>query len=266
MLSDKKLDNISRIVRYNIIKQTYQKKSGHLGGALSCTDLLVNIFNNYLFNNKDNKFILSKGHCALAVYSTLYHAKKLSKNFFYSFATQGSLFGEHPSPKINNKYLNFSTGSLGHGIGFGSGMAYSKKHKNKKGTIFVLASDGEMNSGSVWESALLSSKLNLNNLIVIVDYNKFQATGRSDEILNIKPLNKKWQSFGWDVMECDGNNHKSVTSSLKKILRNKDKPKILISHTIKGKGINFMENDNNWHYRSPSREELDQSKIQLGIR
>ncbi len=266
MLNDKKLGIVSRIVRYNIIKQTFYKKSGHLGGALSCTDILVNIFNNHLFNNENNKFILSKGHCALAVYSVLYQAKKLSKKKFYSFAMQGSLFGEHPSPKINNKYLNFSTGSLGHGISFGSGMAYSKRLKNKKGNLFVLASDGEMNSGTVWESAMLSSKLNLNNLVVIVDYNKFQATGKSDEILNIKPLNKKWKSFGWDTIECDGNNHKSITSSLKKILKNKNQPKMLISHTIKGKGVSFMENDNNWHYRSPSREELEQSKIQLGIK
>ena len=266
MLSDKELENISRIVRYNIIKQTYYKKSGHLGGALSCTDLLVNIFNNLLFKNINDKFILSKGHCALAVYSTLYQAKKLSKKNFYSFALQGSLFGEHPSPKINNKYINFSTGSLGHGVSFGSGMAYSKKLKKKQGRIFVLASDGEMNSGNVWESAMLSSKLCLDNLVVVVDYNKFQATGKSDEILNIKPLNKKWQSFGWDVIECNGNNHKSITLSLKNILKNKNKPKILISHTIKGKGVSFMENDNNWHYRSPSKKELEQSKIQLGIK
>jgi len=266
VLNDKKLETISKIVRYNIIEQTYLKKSGHLGGALSCTDILVNIFNNHLFNNKDNKFILSKGHCALAVYSVLYQAKKLSKKNFYSFANQGSFFGEHPSPKIDNRYLYFSTGSLGHGVSFGSGIAYSKKINAKKGNIFILVSDGEMNSGTVWESALLSSKLKLNNLIVIVDYNKFQATGKSNEILNIKPLNKKWKSFGWDVVECNGNNHNSFSSSLKQILKNKDRPKIIISHTIKGKGVSFMENDNNWHYRSPSKIELEQSKIQLGIK
>ena len=157
---------------------------------MSCTDLLVNIFHNYIFSNKDNKFILSKGHCALALYSTLFNAKKLTKKNFLSFASEGSVFGEHPSPKINNKYINFSTGSLGHGVSFGSGIAYSKKIKKSKGNTFVLASDGEMNSGTVWESALLSSKLALDNLILIVDYNKFQATGKSDEILNIKPLNE----------------------------------------------------------------------------
>jgi transketolase len=266
VLSDKKLKDISKLVRYEIIKQTCHKKSGHLGGALSCTDILVNIFNNYLFSDGDNKFVLSKGHCALAVYSVLYEAKKLSKKKFESFSNQGSFYGEHPSPKINNKYLIFSTGSLGHGTSFGSGMAYSKKIKNNKGNIFVLVSDGEMNSGTVWEAALLSSKLNLNNLIVIVDYNKFQATGKSDEILNIKPLNKKWKSFGWDVIECNGNSHVSINSSFKSILKNKSKPKIIIAHTIKGKGVNFMENDNNWHYRSPSKNELKQAKIQLKIK
>ncbi len=266
MLNDKKLLSISKIVRYNIIEQTYLKKSGHLGGSLSCADILVNIFNNYLFNNKNNKFILSKGHCALSVYSVLYQAKKLSKKKYNTFSNEGSFFGEHPSPKITNKYLNFATGSLGHGISFGSGIAYSKKLTKKKGNVFVLVSDGEMNSGTVWESALLSSKLNLNNLVVIVDYNKFQATGKSDEILKIKPLNKKWKSFGWAVTECDGNNHKSISLKLKQILKIQNKPKILISHTIKGKGVSFMENDNNWHYRSPSKIELEQSKFQLDIK
>ncbi len=266
MLSDKKLTNISIDVRYNIIEQTCLKKSGHLGGALSCTDILVNVMNNYVFNSHKNMFILSKGHCALAVYSVLYQAKKLSKKNFNKFATQGSYFGEHPSPKIKNKYINFSTGSLGHGVSFGSGIAYSKRIKNKKGNTFVLVSDGEMNSGTIWESALLSSKLNLNNLIVIVDYNKFQATGKSDEILNIKPLGKKWHSFGWDVMECNGNDHKSLSTTLKKLIKKKGGPKILISHTIKGKGVSFMENDNNWHYRSPTIKELEMSKNELGIK
>ena len=266
MIKYGKLKSISNIVRYNIIEQTYLKKSGHLGGSLSCADILINIFNNYIFNNKNNKFILSKGHCALSLYSVLLQANKLKRKDYDSFANQGTLFGEHPSPKINNKYINFSTGSLGHGLSFGSGMAFSKALKKKPGLIFVLMSDGEMNSGTIWESAMLSSKLKLDNLVAIVDYNKFQATGRSNEILNIKPLNKKWKSFGWEVLECDGNNHSSISLNLKKLLKNKNKPKILICHTIKGKGVNFMENDNNWHYRSPTRDELAQSKIQLGIK
>ena len=116
-------------------------------------------------------------------------------------------------------------------------------------------SDGEMNSGSVWESALLSSKLNLKNLIAIIDYNKFQATGKSNDIMNIRPLSSKWKSFGWNVLECNGNDHLSLSKCLKLISKNKEKPNIIIAHTIKGKGVSFMENDNNWHYRSPSQEE-----------
>ena len=180
MFSLKKLNNISKIVRYNIIEQSYLKKSGHLGGSLSCTDLLVNLHNNFIFKNHNDKFIMSKGHCALALYSTLFQANKLGLNQFKSFSNQGSYFGEHPSPKIKNKYISFSTGSLGHGLSFGSGIAFSYKINKKKGNIFILVSDGEMNSGSVWESAMLSSKLKLDNLIVIVDYNKFQATGKSN--------------------------------------------------------------------------------------
>ena len=124
-----------------------------------------------------------------------------------------------------------------------------------------------MNCGSVWEAALLSSKLKLKNLIGIIDYNKYQATGKSDEILKIKPLSKKWKSFGWDTIECDGNNHNSILKKINILLKNNsDKPKLLIAHTIKGKGVNFMENDNNWHYRSPNLDEVKKSKIQLGIK
>lgn len=266
MFNNNKLNKISNSVRYNIIEQTYLKQSGHLGGSLSCTDILVNIFYNYIFKNNNHKFILSKGHCALALYSVLFVGKKLSKNLYNSFSSEGSFFGEHPSPKIKNKYLNFSTGSLGHGLSFASAIAFSKIKKKQAGKVFVLMSDGEMNSGTVWEAAMLSSKLNLSNLIVLVDYNKYQATGKSDEILNIKPLNKKWQSFGWAVSECDGNDQHSLNKNLKKLFKSKKKPKILISHTIKGKGVTFMESDNNWHYRSPSKIELEKAKSQLGVK
>ncbi len=265
MLDNKKLIYISKKVRFEIIKQTYLKQSGHLGGALSCTDIIVNILNNYIFNQINNKFVLSKGHCALALYSVLYNAKKLNTNDFLSFAKKGSVFGEHPSPQIKNKYICFSTGSLGHGLGFASGIAYSNFLKKKKDKVFVLMSDGEMNSGSVWESALLSSKLNLKNLIAIIDYNKFQATGKSNDIMNIKPLSAKWKSFGWNVLECNGNDHISLSKCLKLISKNKEKPSIIIAHTIKGKGVSFMENDNNWHYRAPTKEELKLSKKELKI-
>lgn len=266
MVEIKTLENISKNVRYKIIEQSYLKQSGHLGGSLSCVDILVNVFNNYILNNKENIFILSKGHCALTLYSVLYQSKKISKKQFNSFAKQGSFFGEHSSPKIKNKYITFSTGSLGHGLSFGSGVAFSKILKKNNGKVFVLMSDGEMNSGTIWEAALLSSKLNLNNLIGIVDYNKFQATGKSNEILNIKPLNKKWKYFGWDVHECKGNDQKSIKLNLKKMLKKNKRPKLLIAHTTKGKGVNFMENDNNWHYRSPTKYELNLSKIQLGMK
>ena len=266
------LNKLSKLVRFEIIKKTYEKKSGHLGGSLSCVDLLVNIFHGHILKNKNSKFVLSKGHCALALYATLLINKKLSKTLFNKFASQGSVVGEHPSPKIKNKFIEFSTGSLGHGLGFGSGLAYSKFLKKEKGNIFVLMSDGEINNseincGSVWESALLSSKLKLSNLIAIVDYNKFQATGKSNEILNIKPLANKWKSFGWETVECDGNNHDSIKNKLNFLIKkNSNKPKILIAHTIKGKGVSFMENDNNWHYRSPNINELNESKAQLGIK
>lgn len=261
------LNQLSKLVRFEIIKKTYERQSGHLGGALSCTDLLVNIFHNYIFKNKNSKFVLSKGHCALALYATLFINKKITKTLFNKFAVQGSVIGEHPSPKIKNKFIEFSTGSLGHGLSFGSGLAYSKFLKKENGNVFVLMSDGEINCGSVWESALLASKLKLRNLIAIVDYNKFQATGKSNEILNIKPLTNKWKSFGWETFECDGNNHDSIKNKLNLLIKkNSNKPKILIAHTIKGKGVSFMENDNNWHYRSPNINEVNESKSQLGIK
>ena len=131
MLKNNKLKKLSKLIRFEIINKTYQKQSGHLGGALSCVDLLVNIFNNFIFKKKNSKFILSKGHCALALYATLFINKKLGKAQFNNFANEGSVFGEHPSPKIKNKYIEFSTGSLGHGLSFGSGLAYSKIIKKR---------------------------------------------------------------------------------------------------------------------------------------
>ena len=261
----KKLKKLSKLARYKILEQVHLKKAGHLGGCLSCVDLIINVFKNYILKNQNDKFVLSKGHCALTLYTTLNIFNKITDTALKKFALEGSYFGEHPSPKIKNKYITFSTGSLGHGLGFGSGLAFSNKLKKNKDRIFVLMSDGELNCGTVWEAALLSSKLKLDNLIAIINYNKFQATGRSNEILNLKPLIDKWKSFGWDTLECDGNDHKQINASLKRLIKKKNKPKVLIANTIKGKGISFMEDDNNWHYRSPTRDELLASKKELEI-
>jgi len=238
-------------------------KSGHLGGCLSAIDLINVIYNEFNIDNKKNTFTLSKGHCALALYAVLYNKKIISNKEFQTYASDKTLLGEHPSPSLKKNKINFASGSLGHGIGHASGIAYSKKLENILGKCFVLVGDGELNEGSCWESIMLAAKLKLDNLYVFIDYNKWQATGRSYQVLELEPLKDKFKSFGWDCTETDGHDVQKIIKTIKTLKNKSRKPKIIIAHTIKGKGVSFMEDDNNWHYRSPTNYEYEQSKIEI---
>jgi len=211
-------------------------------------------------SNRD-RFILSKGHAAAALYTILNYKGLIDDNELSRFGKEGSLLEEHPSPKLQG--IEAATGSLGHGLAIANGMALAAKIKDRSYKSFVLMSDGEMNEGSVWEAALFSSRHELNNLTAIVDYNKWQATGRSEEVLAIGPLNDKWRSFGWQVEEINGHDHEEILTALTSP-RSK-LPRMIIAHTVKGKGVGFMEDDNNWHYRSPNSSELEKAKEELEV-
>jgi len=252
---DEKIKNtikLSKQIRKDVLYLSYLKKTAHLGSSLSCADIISYVYQTVVKKNSQNKFILSKGHAATSLYSALFRKKFISKKIFMSYCNPGSLLEEHPSPKING--VECATGSLGHGLPFGCGIALANKIKGNDYKTLVLISDGECNEGTTWESALFAASQRLSNLVLFIDYNKWQATGRSEEIMMIKPLHEKFKSFGWDAIVIDGNNIKQIDKAFLK--RNK-RPKVIVANTIKGKGVSVMEDNNNWHYRSPSKLEID---------
>ena len=180
---------LSKKIRKTILELSFRAKSAHLASCLSSADIVTVIFQSFFKRNK-NKFILSKGHAAMLLYSALYHKKIISKKMINSFCKVNSHFEEHPSPKI--ECVDFPTGSLGHGLAAGCGLALGYKLRKSNQKVFVLISDGECNEGAVWESLLFANSKKLNNLIVFIDYNKWQATGRSNEVLSLKSLKKKY--------------------------------------------------------------------------
>lgn len=238
-------------IRTNILKITYKAKSSHIGSCLSIVEILTTLYNKVL--KKRDRFILSKGHAALALYCTLYEKKFISSQILNSFGSDKTILMNHVSHKV--KGVEFSTGSLGHGLPVSVGKALKFKINNEKNKVFVLISDGELNEGTTWESLMFASHHKLENLIIIIDYNKIQSMDFVNKVVNIEPLKDKLRSFGCNVFQVDGHNE----SSLKKILlkKNNKKPKIIIANTTKGKGVSFMENNNLWHYKSPNLKELE---------
>ena len=258
-----KLNDISKIIRKKIIYLSYKAKTAHLASSLSCVDIIVVIYEKFLKFNKNKKenniFILSKGHAATALYSILNYKKIISDKLFESYSKKDSILEEHPTHNIPG--VSVTTGSLGHGLSVGCGIALGFKIKKLKNKVYVLLSDGECNEGSVWESLLFASSNKLNNLIVIVDYNKWQATGKTKNILNLGDLKKKFQTFGFNSRNVNGHNFNQIIKNLKN--KSLKKPLAIIAHTIKGKGVSFMEDDNNWHYRSPNKKEYQESIKQI---
>jgi len=260
------LDELRRIaseVRGCIISNSHKTKTPHLGSCLSCVDILVAIYFRTLRINPEkpkdpgrDRFILSKGHGAAALFQVLAKKGFYPESMLDSYGENGSVFAEHPPAPDHLAGIEAATGSLGHGLPIGLGMALSARIQKQDYNVVVLLGDGECNEGSVWEAAMLAAAQKTRNLIVVIDFNKWQATGKSEEILGLTPLVDKWQAFGWDACEIDGHDMTQVVDVLSKGQGGKDKPVAVIAHTIKGKGVSFMENDNNWHYRIPSEKEL----------
>lgn len=246
-----------------------KSNSSHIGSALSCVDILTVLYfhtlkisqTNPLDKNRD-KFILSKGHAVSALYATLSERGFFDNSILEKYCADGSILPGH-STKSCVPGVEVSTGSLGHGLPMGVGMAVACKYDNLKYGIFVLLSDGECDEGSIWEAALFAAHHKLDNLIAIVDYNKIQAFGLTKEVLNLEPFADKWKAFGWEVREVDGHNFGEIIAALKKVPFRKNKPSMIIAHTIKGKGISFMENKLLWHYRAPNQEELEAALKEL---
>ena len=244
------MKNILKNIKLNILKKSYVAESSHIGSCLSIVEILAVLYIKIL--KKNDRFILSKGHAALALYCTLFEKKIISSKILNSFGSNKTILMNHVSHKVNG--VEFSTGSLGHGLPIAVGKALKFKINKEKNKVFVIISDGEINEGTTWESLLFASHHKLDNLTIIIDYNKMQSMGQVHKIINIKPLKSKFLSFGCNVYETDGHNISAIKSSL--IKKNKNKPKVIIANTIKGKGISFMENNNLWHYKNINIQEL----------
>ena len=256
--------------RARVVEMSNAAKAAHLASALSCIDLVAVLYHSVLnldprkpkWEDRD-RFILSKGHAATALYVALAYKGFLTEVDLKTYGKAGSLLEEHPSPKLPG--VEAATGSLGHGLPCGCGISLAGRIKGQKYRTFVLMSDGECNEGSVWEAAMFAPANRLGNLCAFVDFNKWQATGRSREVLALDPLADKFRSFGWEVHEIDGHDHQQILGSVRSVSVDQQKPTMIVAHTIKGKGISFMEDDNNWHYRIPSIEEVQLAKAELGV-
>ena len=249
-----KTKNFAKKIRKNIIFAAYKAgaKSAHIGGALSSADIMAVLYGKILNIKKQKKlddnrdrFILSKGHACLALYSALVEKKILKKKDLETFESDGSELLGHP---IMNKLsgIEFSTGSLGMGLALGIGVAIAAKKKQKKYKTYVIIGDGECNEGSIWESILCASHFKLDNITIIVDRNNFQQTGKNTSIMDLQNLKNKFKSFGCNAIEINGHDHKKIFKTLNSKIANK--PKVIVANTVKGKGIKMFENDNNWHH------------------
>ncbi|MBT6200980.1 MAG: transketolase [Bacteroidetes Order II. Incertae sedis bacterium] len=259
---------ISAELRVQVLELSHQAKAAHLASALSCIDILAVLYESILAFDPGNpnwpdrdRFILSKGHAAAALYAVLARQGVLDSSQLATYGKANSLLEEHPSPSLPG--VEAATGSLGHGLPIANGIALASRIQKKSFRVFALLSDGECNEGSVWEAAMFAARHKLSNLCAIVDFNKWQATGRSQEVLALDPLADKWRAFGWAVEEVDGHDHRQLESKL--LGKPGQLPRMFIAHTVKGKGISFMEDDNNWHYRVPTREEINIARVELGL-
>lgn len=247
-----KLQNIANYARYVIIKTLIDSGLGHPGGSLSSIDVMtalyfdiMNIDSTNPDSDERDRFILSKGHSSLALYTILFMKGFISQEELSTFRMDGSNLWGHLDLKTPG--VEMSTGSLGHGLSVGVGRALAAKIGKNTHKVFVMMGDGETQEGSVWEAAMSAAHYKLDNLIGIVDRNRIQQCGFTEDILALGNYKEKWKSFGWSVREIDGHNMEEIDRSLNQIPFYSKKPSLIISHTVKGKGISFMENDNKWH-------------------
>ena len=266
------LKQVAALLRGTVITMCHTSKSAHLGSCLSCLDILTAAYWHVLDIDPQrpgdllrDRFILSKGHAAMALYAVLAHKGYFPIEELKTYNKDNGRLAEHPPANLLPG-VEAATGSLGHGLPIANGMAVAGRIYGQSYRVYCLMSDGENNEGSVWEAAMFASAQKLDNICVIIDYNKWQATGRSNDTLMIAPLADKWRSFGWDAYEIDGHDVNALAIAMKNIPNGSCKPVALIAHTIKGKGVSFMEDDNNWHYRSPTSDEVIKAHQELGLK
>ena len=254
-------------IRRHAIEMTHISNGSHIGSVLSITDIVGVLYNDVMNiypedskNDKRDRFILSKGHAGAAVYAALAEKGFFDIDQLKTHYADGSILSGHVSHE-NVPGVEFSTGSLGHGVCAAAGMAIAGKFDKKSHRVFAITGDGECDEGSVWEMALFANHFRLSNLTVIVDHNKIQSLDRCENTLELLDLAAKWRAFGWNVIEIDGHNHDEIRKAL--LSKDKSRATCIIANTVKGKGISFMEDTVLWHYRAPQREDYDNSVKEL---
>lgn len=261
------MEQIARNIRKSILNMVHYSKSSHVGSCLSIVDILTILYfktlnidpKNPTMVNRD-KFILSKGHAGAALYATLAEKGFFEKSVLQKYyIDDGMLPGHLDMTAVPG--IEVSSGSLGHGLSLGIGMAYANRFDSNTGKVFVMLGDGECNEGSVWEAAMYAPSIKLSNLTAIIDFNKIQSFGRTNDIIDQSNMVERWRAFGWEAIEIDGHDLAAIERALQ---IKTDKPKAIVAHTVKGKGVSFMEDKLEWHYKSPNDEQLKTALMELG--
>ncbi|MBI5000628.1 MAG: transketolase [Euryarchaeota archaeon] len=261
----------ARTVRVRIIEMIFTAKSGHPGGSLSATDIMAALYFHVMKHKPDDpkwedrdRFVLSKGHAAPALYACLAEAGYFPVEELKTFRKLGSMLQGHPDMR-KTPGVEASTGSEGQGLSMGVGMALAAKLDRKLTTTYVLLGDGECDCGQIWEAAMSASFFKLDNLVAIVDRNKLQLDGPTEQIMSIEPLIDKWKAFGWHALEIDGHDFKEILGAFENASQTKGRSTVIIAHTLKGKGVSFMEGAVAFHGKAPNKEQHAQAMKELGV-
>ncbi len=268
--STQALAQVALTIRQRTIQTSAKARIPHLGSCLSCVELLTSLYWQELRIDPRSpeapdrdRFVLSKGHGAPVLFQVLAERGFFPVERLAEFGQAGSVFHEHPPKPGYIPGVEAATGSLGHGLPMALGMAIAQRIQGGNERCYALLSDGECNEGSIWEAAMLAAGQQVHQLTAIIDYNKWQATGRSQEVMALEPLAAKWEAFGWHTQEIDGHDLDAIGTALDAARAETKRPSVIVAHTIKGKGVSFMEDNNNWHYRTPNPEELALAMAEL---
>lgn len=253
--------DLARRIRLHAVEMTSRGKSSHIGSVLGMADIIAALYGEVMDFRPDDpswpqrdRMILSKGHAGAGVYAALAEVGFFDAELLQDHCADGSIFSGHVSHK-GVPGVEVSTGSLGHGLGIAAGMAYAAKLDERQHRVFCVMSDGECDEGSVWEAAMFAAHHGLTNLVAVIDYNKIQSLDTVANTLALEPLADKWRAFGWDVLEVDGHDPAALVAALDVQPATRSSPHVVIAHTVKGKGVSFMESSVLWHYRSPQGDE-----------
>jgi transketolase len=262
--------DLARRIRVHALRMVHRAKASHIGTCFSMTDLLAVLYGCVLrvdparpdWDDRD-RFLLSKGHGAAALYATLAERGFFPVEWLETYCRDGTRLAGHAT-HYGVPGVEVSSGSLGHGLSFACGMALAGKRGGRPYRVFALLSDGECDEGSIWEAALFAPHHRLDNLVAVVDYNKIQSFGTVREVLDLEPVAAKWRAFGWAVREIDGHDHRQIHKALAAVPFQPGQPSAVVAHTVKGKGIGFMEDQLDWHYKSPDAGQLAAALAELG--